>query len=94
MLKLEGLPLIVPGKATAMFLGKSVCWLWRRRETPIYAPNANGKYPSRQIELIVDVESGVYSAEQAYLILQAEYDAKRAHGAIAIANARKRGARK
>lgn len=85
---------IVSGKMTADVLGKSRMWLWRRRHMPIYAPNANGEYPRRQIELIVDVEAGVHTAEQAYRILQAEYDAKRAQGAIAIANAKKRRARK
>lgn len=94
MAKLEDLPAIVRADVTADFLGKSIWWLRRRRHIPIYAPNANGEYPRRKVELIVDVEAGVYTAEQAHLILQAEYDTKRAQGAVTIANARKRRAHK
>lgn len=89
MLTLADIPEIVSGKMTAKVIGKSIWWLWRRRHIPIYAPNVNGEYARRQVELIVDVEAGVFTAEQAHLILQAEYDAKRAQGAITIAKARK-----
>jgi hypothetical protein len=100
MLKLEELPEIVSGKMTAEFFGKSIWWLRRRRQRgiPIYIPNAEGKYPHRQVELIHDVESGVYTAEEAHRVLQSEHEAKRAQDAMsiakAIAKAKKRGGRK
>ncbi len=89
-LRIGDLPEIVSRNMTAKVLGRSVVWLWRRRSIPIYAPNADGSYARRQIELIVDVLSGVHEPEYAYKILKAERDAKRAQGAIAIANSQKR----
>ncbi len=93
MTTIAELPEIVQGKIAAQALGVSVWWLWRRwrrLNLPLYAPNAAGAYSRRQVELIAEVEAGVHDAEQAYRILQAEHDAKRAQGAVAIANAKKR----
>ncbi len=80
---------IVEGKVAAAVIGISFRTLHRRRRFPIYIPNASGRYSRRQVELIADVEAGVYDAEQAYRILQAEHDAKRAQGAMVIAKAEK-----
>ena len=88
-LRLEDLPEIASRNRTAEVIGKSACWLWRRRSVPIYAPNADGSYSRRQIELIVDVLSGVHEPDYAFKILKAEQDAKRAQGAMIIANALK-----
>ena len=89
MPNISDLPEIITGKEAAKVIGKSVGWLWRRKDTPIYSPSPTGRYFRRQMELIVDVESGVFSPEQAYSILRAERDAKRAQGELAISKARK-----
>ncbi len=90
MSSLADLKEINDGQVVAKVLGFHVRTLHRRREkSPLYVPNPSGKYSRRQVELIANVETGVYSASQAYATLQAEHDAKRAQSALVIAKARK-----